>query len=39
MKTEDTKSCDHDYEREPYGGTTLQYTCSKCGDSYERDVS
>lgn len=32
-------TCDHDYEREPYAGTTLLYVCTKCGDEYERDVS
>lgn len=35
----DRTACDHDYAREPYSGPVLVYTCRKCGDEYERDVS
>jgi hypothetical protein len=28
-----------DYQREPYAGCIIEYTCPRCGDSYERDVS
>jgi len=39
MESDMQPQCDHDYEREPYAGTTLVYVCTKCGDEYERDVS
>jgi hypothetical protein len=35
----DRNTCDHDWHREPYSGPVLLYTCRKCGDEYERDVS
>lgn len=32
-------ACAHDYQRQPYSGSILEYVCAHCGDSYERDVS
>lgn len=29
----------HDWQREPYAGTIVYYTCTLCGASDERDVS
>jgi hypothetical protein len=34
------QSCQHDFQRTGYGGpSNLEYECTKCGETYERDVS
>jgi len=32
-------TCDHDYQVTQWGFPCVTYTCRKCGDEYERDVS
>lgn len=33
--------CDHDHQRSGYssGFGLIEYECTKCGDTYDRDVS
>lgn len=38
MSTPDQPPCEHEYA-EQYYGLIIEYTCRKCGDTYERDIS
>ena len=38
MSSCEPATCDHEYKAEPYTGGPIQYTCRKCGESYDEEI-